>query len=138
MITITVYADEVLFRLDQIPKKLREALRAKFEDVFSVVSQRVFEGSPWKYLNPAMIQSGVTDQGSLVIGYIEATDRDTKYPIVPKAKPYLKFVAKDGEFVTTKLVMHPYLKGVPRVAQVLLESKPWIIDQLTDAVYEAL
>ena len=138
MITVKVYADEVLFRLDQIPKRLRATLQSKFETIFATVRQQAFEGSPWKYLNPAIIQSGVVEQGSLVIGYIEANDRDGKYPIVPKAAPYLKFVAEDGGFVKTKLVMHPYLKGAPHIEQLLLESKPWIEDQLEDALIEAL
>jgi hypothetical protein len=139
MIEIRVYADEVTFGLEQIPKRIRENLKSKFEGIFSTVKAEVFSGRPGKYLDPKFIQSGIEQIGSLQIGFIEAEDKPGTYVIVPTKRRLLEFIGtKDGALVRTKLVNHPYLKGAPVVARYLEEKKPWILDQLESAVIEAL
>lgn len=137
-INVTVNADEVLFRLDQIPKKLRAALHSKFEAIFDQFRQETFSKVPGRYLDPNYIKSGVTDQGSLVIGYIESDDKSGFYTILPSKARALRFLSKGGELVYSRRVLHPYLKGSPIVAREILAAKPWIEDQITDALYEAL
>lgn len=138
-INITVHADEVLFRLDQIPKKLREALRKKFEQIFVDLEEKLFIGTPNRYLDQKRLKTGVSDVGSAVVGFLEYEERQDKYPITPKTAAFLQFRgAKDNRWVRTHLVEHPYPKGAPAIAQLLRESKPWIFGELEDAVEEAL
>jgi hypothetical protein len=114
-------------------------VKAKFEGIFSTVKTEIFEGIPGKYLDQRFIQSGIEQIGSLQIGFIEATDKPGFYSFGPKTKKALAFEAKSGDWVVTKRVInHPYLKGAPIVARYLEEKKPWILDQLEDAVIEAL
>jgi hypothetical protein len=138
MINITVYADEVLFGLDQLPKKIHENLGAKFQTIFADVQQELSQTTPGKYIDPRFIQSGIEQIGSLQIGFIEAEDKPGFYVILPTKARALRFIAKSGDLVMTKRVLHPYLKGAPIVAQYLETKKPWILDQLKDAVIEAL
>jgi hypothetical protein len=138
MINITVYADEVTVALDQLPRKIRENLKAKFEGIFTDVRQELAQTIPGKYIDPRFIQSGVEQIGSLQIGFIEAEDKPGFYVILPTKAKALRFIAKSGDLVMTKRVLHPYLKGAPVVAQYLETKKPWILDQLEDAVIEAL
>lgn len=140
MITVTVYADEVIVRLDQFPRKLREAIRSKLETmIFPKIRQDIFVGKPGQFLDPKTVKTSVEDIGSAggtVIGVFEAEDKRGVYGFGPKEKPYLKFIAKDGEIVRTKHVYnHPFPKTAPVVERVLAESKPWVIEQLEDAVY---
>jgi hypothetical protein len=138
MINITVYADEVLFGLDQLPRKIRESLGAKFQTIFADVRQELSQTVPGKYIDQRYIQSGVEQIGSLQIGFIEAEDKPGFYVILPTKARALRFIAKSGDLVMTKRVLHPYLKGAPIVAQYLETKKPWIFDQLESAVIEAL
>jgi hypothetical protein len=138
MITVKVYADEVIFRLDQIPRKLREALRGKFEVIFSEFRQQTFSKTPGRFLDPEFIKTGVEDIGQTVVGFIEAEDKSGTYPIYPVKANLLRFLAKDGNLVYTKYVAHPFLKGAPIIERTILESKPRIEEQLRDAVIEAL
>jgi hypothetical protein len=139
VIEITVYADEVLFRLDQIPRRIRLALHEKFEQIFATLRAELFSKVPGKYLDPGFIQSGVEDQGSLVIGFVEAQAKPGVYSIFPSKARLLKFVTKEGQLVFARQVTrHPYLKGAPMVERLLRESKPWILAELDAAVVEAL
>jgi len=139
VIQITIYADEVLFRLDQLPRRIRSALREKYGEIFERVNEELFRGVPGQYLDPNFIETGVTEQGSLLIGWIESSDKSGVYSIFPSKANFLRFVAKSGDLVFTKRVLrHPYLKGAPIVERYLRESKPWILDMLEDAVVEAL
>lgn len=139
MLDIKVFADEAILRLDQVPKKVREALRAKYESIFAELQTRVktSSGTVGKFLDPMMITSGISDVGSAVVGYIEYKDKEDKYPIVPKAAAFLQFRSESGGWVRTQLVMHPYPKAASTIEQLLSSSKPWILEQLEDAIYEA-
>lgn len=137
-INVTVHADEVLFRLDQIPVKLRAALREKFDQIFSEVREQVFSKTPGQYLDPEYIKTGVEVLGSTLIGFIEVGAKPGTYSIIPNKARALRFLAKDGMVVRTKFVNHPFLKGAPIVEKRLRELKPWIEDQLTSATYESL
>lgn len=138
MIEITVYSDEVLFRLDQLPKKIRENLRLKFEVIFDEIKSDIFQGIPGKFLDPKYIESGITEIGSTVIGFMETTDKPGFYSIVPTKAKALRFVSKSGDLVHTRHVNHPFLKGAPIVARYLLAAKPWILQGLEDAARDAL
>lgn len=138
MITVTVYADEILFRLDQLPKKIRGALETKYEEIFAELRERMFQNPPGKFVDPEYVQSGVEAQGSTLIGFIEAEDKPGTYPINPSKARALRFLTKDGTLIRTKHVNHPFMKGTPIVERLLLESKPWILDQLEMGVEGAI
>ena len=138
MISVQIYADEVVLNLQQLPRRIRAALRAKFEQIFTEFRTEVFSKVPGKFLDQSYIKTGVTDIGSTVVGFIEGEDKPGTYIITPKTKAFLQFTTKDYGFVKTKLVNHPYLKSAPMVERAILESKPWILDQLENAVIEAL
>lgn len=138
-IQITAYADELLLRLDNLPKRIREELREKFKYIFSQVEDDLFSKTPGQYLDKQYIRSGVSDIGSSVIGYIEADDKPGVYSILPNKARVLRFISTSGEKVVARQVLnHPYLRATPLIARLMEESKPWIIDQLEDAVLEAL
>jgi len=138
MISVTINADEVILRLDQFPRRLREALRGKFSEIFSEFESSIFSKAPGKFLDPAYIRTGIGDIGNLTIGFIEATDKPGRYYIFPSKARALRFIARDGDIVFAKVVRHPFLKSIPSVEHALSESKPWIVDKLEDAVIEAL
>jgi hypothetical protein len=138
-INITAYADELLLRLDNLPKNIRENLREKFKFIFSQVEQELFAKTPGQYLDRQYIRSGVTDIGDSTIGYIEADDKPGVYSILPNKGRLLRFVSASGDKVHARAVLrHPYLQATPLVARLMEESKPWIIEALEDAVEEAL
>lgn len=136
-INITAYADELLLRLDNLPKRIREELREKFKFIFLRVELELFNKTPGQFLDKSYIQSGVTDIGSSVIGYIEATDKPGVYPI-PMSKGKLIQLASGEKVWARQVLNHPYLKASPLVARAIEQSKPWIIEALEDAVEEAL
>jgi len=136
-IEIRIYDEEVVLRLDQFPKKIREAIRAKFTtDIFPGFKQRLSSRPPGKFLDPQTLETGVVDQGQLVIGYIESTDKTGTYPIYPVKARLLRFVAKSGDLVFTKRVAHPFLKGSLLVQSEFVRDEEWIIKQLEEAVEE--
>ena len=137
MISVKVVGvEELTFRLDQIPRKLREILKTKFENIFMELTTQFFEGVPGKFLDPKQIETGVSEQGSLLIGYLQYTDKDGVYSILPKKSPFLYNI--DTKFFAYEVHAHPFPKGVPMIERLLRESKPWIEEQLHDALYEAL
>lgn len=136
-IKITIRADEIQFRLDQIPKKLRAALHEKFVRIFETVSQELYRDAPGKFIDPRFIKTGVEDIGSLTIGFIEAENKPGVYSIFPSKGKVLRFISKSGEIVYTPRVLnHPYLKSAPVVARYLETKKPWIVEQLKSAAHE--
>lgn len=138
-INITAYADELLLRLDNLPKAIQSELREKFKYIFSRVEEELFSKTPGQYLDKAYIRSGITDIGSSVIGFIEADDKPGVYSILPSKGKLLRFVSASGDKVYARAVLrHPYLRATPLVARLMEESKPWVIEALEDAVEEAL
>lgn len=138
-IEVTVYPDEVVFNLDQIPRKLRQALDVKYREIFAELSDGFLASTPGKYLDPQTIQTGVENIGNTVIGFIEIKDKPGVYSIFPSKARVLSFLAKSGDHVLTSRVLnHPYPKGTPMVRRYLAEKKPWILEQLRDAIVEAI
>lgn len=136
---ITVRGDEVLLRLDHLPKKIREQVAGKFESIFLRMAGEMTARPPGKFLDKSYIQTGVERLGSQVIGFIEVEDKPGVYSIYPSKAPILKFVAKSGDLVRTRRVLnHPYLKGAPVVERYLLEQKPWVLEEIEDAIAEAI
>jgi hypothetical protein len=138
LIDITVQGDEVLVALKGLPKKIQDALTNKLYNIVTTIHEDLFHTLPAKYLDPGTIHSGVTQQGTTLIGYIESQDKTGFYPIVPVKARMLRFVAKSGDLVRTRYVRHPYLKGSDILAQRMAQLKPWIEDQLYDALIETL
>jgi hypothetical protein len=138
-INLTPYADELVLRVDNLPRKIQAAIREKFRYIFTEVEQELFSKTPGKFLDRQYIESGITEIGGTIIGYIEATDKPGVYSIIPTKAKVLRFVTKSGELIRTRRVYnHPFLKASPLVARLMEESKPWIVDQLEDAVIEGL
>jgi hypothetical protein len=136
MIEIRVDADGVIFLLDQIPKRVQEALHRKFQNIFAQLGGLFLEGVPGKFLDPESIKSDVSDVGSGVVGYIEHSDKKGVYAIYPSKYPFL--YNKETKFFAYKVLSHPYLKGTPMIRRILHESKPWIVSEVEAAVREAL
>jgi len=140
LLTVNVVDTEALVQLRKLPRKIQTALMSKLDTMMSDVREGMFHGLPGKYLDPQTIQSGVVKQGALtIIGFIESTDKTGHYFIEPTKTKLLKFLGeRDGTLVYTKHVWHPYLKGSPYLARRMAELKPWIEDQLENALIEAL
>jgi hypothetical protein len=138
LVQVNVRDDEVILALQRLPRKVQTAVMDKLETIMSGIREDIFQGLPGKYLDPTTIRSGVLKQGSSIIGYIESTDKSGHYEIVPVKAKMLRFIAKDGEKVVTQHVWHPYLKGSPLIASKMAELKPWIEDQIQDALIAAL
>lgn len=139
-IDVTIRGEEVLLRLDQLPRKIREEIRDKFtSSIFPRMTREILSGTPGKFIDPRYIQTGVEQIGSLVIGFLEVEDKPGVYAIYPDKARILRFVGKSGEIVRTRRVLnHPYLKGAPVVERYLLENKPWLVEEVQEAVVEAI
>lgn len=138
-IDLRVSGDEVLLRLDQLPRRVRQELTKKFEAIFARMEGEMLQGVPGKFIDPARVRSGTSAIGSLLIGYIEVEDKPGVYAIYPTKARVLRFLAKDGDWVhTPRVLLHPFLKGAPVVERYLREQKPWLYDMIEDAVIEAL
>lgn len=138
MISIRIIAEEAILHLDRIPTALRKALRKKYEDIFDQLRIGMKDRVPLKFLDPKMIQSGTEEQGSMIIGFLEAEDKPGVYSIFPSKAKVLRFVAKSGEIVfAPKVLNHPFPKAAGHLNLYLEESKPWILDQLNDVVKDA-
>lgn len=139
MITITAYPEEVILLLNQLPKKIQTALRAKYAQIFNTLTEDLFANVPGKFLDPSMVQSGVQDLGSAVVGFIEIQDKPGVYTILPNKAKLLRFLTKDGERVWARQVLrHPYIKGAPIAERLIQEKLAWIESELEDAMIEAL
>jgi hypothetical protein len=137
MISIQVFGvDEVVFRFDQIPKQLRDILKAKFENIFSELTSQFFEGTPGKFLDPKQVQSGISELGSQLVGYIEYSEKSGVYAIYPSKSPFL--YNRETGFFAYQVLRHPFPKGVPMIERLLRDTKPWIEDQLEDMMIEGL
>lgn len=134
-ISVRVQGDEVIAVLNSKKRQLRDAITKKMETLISESLDQLREGKPGKYIDPSTLQHGVEGIGSqTIIGFIESTDKGGFYPITPNKANALRFIAKSGDLVFTKHVSHPYLKSSRFVEQHLLQLKPWLEEQLVDAV----
>lgn|SRR5215471_8060773 len=138
IITVTVSADEVIAVLNSKRRRLRDAVDSKMQDIIDMTTDMLFQGKPGMYLDKSTITHGVTRSGNTTIGFVESTDKGGGYHIYPVNAKSLRFIAKSGDLVFTKHVFRPYLKGSKFIEEHLIELKPWIEDQLEDAVIDAL
>lgn len=139
MIQITVYNSELLLKLEELPRRVRSALRAKMATIIESLYQDIFKTNPGKFFDKNLIEHGTEELGSSVVGFIEGSDKPGVYSIFPTKARTLRFIGKSGDVVYTKQVLnHPYLKSSPHIAAMLEAKKPWIFDQLEDAMIEAL
>lgn len=138
LLKLTVYDDEVLLHLDRIPRRLRQALAAKFEQIFGQITSDLFERGPAKYLDPSMAITAIDQIGTGVIGSVEIFQKEGRYVITAKGRA-LEFLTKGGELLYRKEVLHPYPKlDVPSLTRELTRLKPWIEDQLYDTLIESM
>jgi hypothetical protein len=125
--------DELILRLDLLPQNLRAILRSKFENIFAELTTQFFEGEG-RFLDPNQVQTGITEQGSMLIGYIEYGEKEGFYSIYPVNKPMLYNLKQ--QFFAREVHFHPYPKGAPVIEQVLRDSKPWVLEELESAARE--
>lgn len=139
-IDVKVQNEEVLARLESLPKRLREFLTAKMEAFLEgPARERLHSEVPGKFLDPKYVHADVQTLGSLLVGSIEAEDKPGVYGIVPTKASVLRFVAKSGDLVFTKRVrFHPFPKGAPVIERYFREHKPWLIEQTEDLIFEAV
>ena len=138
LLTITIQDQEVLVTLQKVTQKVLVAVASKLDSALVQVREDIFRSSAGKYLDPGTILAGVDQIGSAVIGFIEATDKPGLYLIVPSKARALRFISRSGELVHTRRVLHPFMKSTPTLAQRMAGLKPWLEDQLYDALIEAL
>jgi|SRR5215469_5915626 len=136
MISVRVFPEEVTLLLNQVPKEIANALRAKMGDLIEQLRVETFAGGGGKFLSRDQMDSGVETQGSLVIGYLSYTDKDGVYPISPKRYAFL--FSKERHFFARQVYAHPYPKGSNWVASLLANKKPWLEEQLSQAAEDAL
>lgn len=134
---IKVQGDEVLLRLDNLPRNIRAALRRKFHQIFDDLDTEILKGVPGKYIDPKNLKSGVEELGSLIIGFVEGEDKPGVYSIYPHKGNLLRFLSKSGELVfAPRVLAHPFPKAVPIIERYLQDHKPWIVEQIESAIEE--
>ena len=132
MISVRVYPEEVTLLLESLPKEAALVLRAKMGDLIDQLRSEAFSGGKGRFLASENMESGVSIQGSLVIGYVAYTDKDGVYPIAPKHYAFLW--SKERNFFARYVYAHPYPKGSNWIESVLMNRKPWIEAELTSAM----
>lgn len=139
-IDVSVEGEEAILKLGSLPKRLRKALVDKMYGAMSTAKDQMLEGVPGKYLDKDYIDAFVEQQGDVLIGTLRAEDKPGFYKIPPGDKrTFMRFIAKSGDLVrTTKVWEHPYPKGGPAIERYFLEHKPWLIEQIEDAVFDVV
>lgn len=138
-IDVRVQADEVIAVLSRKSQKLRTVLEDKMRDVMRLAESEFLEYGVGKYIDPSTVEWGIQGIGSqMVIGYLEARDKAGGYPIWAVNAKVLRFIAKSGDIVFTKRVFRPYLKTSKFLEQYLIEMKPWLEEQLREAIEDAI
>jgi hypothetical protein len=134
MISVRVFPEEVTLLLQSLPREVAAVLTTKMNSIFDELRAESFVGKPGKFLDQSQMDSGVSVQGSLVIGYLDYTDKDGVYAIAPKRYAFL--FSKERQFFARYVSAHPYPKGANWITTLLNNKKPWIEAQLTAAVEE--
>jgi len=99
----------------------------------------MFGRLPGKYLDPSYVRSGVAETGGFLIGYLEADQKPGTYPIKAVNYKTLRFYwEKVGQVVHPKSVNHPFLSGSLVIERYFRERKPWLIEQIEDAVFDVV
>lgn len=129
MISVKVFPEELTFLLENIPREIATALTAKMESLIEELRLGAFTGIPGKYLAKEQMDSGVSTQGSLVIGYLEYTDKEGVYPILPVNGKVL--YSKERNFFAHAVFRHPYPRGANWIETYLEMKKPWVEAELT-------
>jgi hypothetical protein len=138
-IDVSVRGEEAILRLDSLPRRLREQLAQKMAGVLGTARTDMLGGLPGKYLDPKYINVEVTATKDLLIGTLDAEQKPGFYSIVPNKANVLRFIAKSGDIVFTKRVSrHPFLSGAPAIERYFAENKPWLIEQIEDAVFDVV
>jgi hypothetical protein len=138
-IDVSVRGEEAILRLDSLPRRLREQLAQKMGSVLGTVRTDMLQGLSGKYLDPKYISVEVTATKDLLIGTLDAEQKPGFYTIVPTKANVLRFIAKSGDIVFTKRVSrHPFLSGAPVIERYFAENKPWLIEQIEDAVFDVV
>lgn len=135
LIEFHVDVSDIVSRINRTPDRVREALENKMQTVLGTMKANVLSTKPGKYLDPSTIPFGVETTRDAVIGFIESHNKGGVYTILPIKARALRFVAKSGDLVFRKAVyQHPYPKGAKPLINALVELKPWIEEQLREAV----
>lgn len=138
-IRVDVQAEEVLVRLDTLPRRLRGLIITKLTGVLDRAREEMLHDMPGRYLDPAYIQVDVGTAGSMLVGTLEATQKQGRYLITPKHARFLRFYwEKVGAHVAFPRVNRQYMNPAPIVERFFREKKPWLIDQVEDAVFDAV
>ena len=142
-INVTVH-NELLARLDAVPKKLRAALESKFrEGIDDIYHKSISILSGGKYSSTEEVQYGVEVQGNLLIGYIEPITIKTQvqefggktyYEILPTKAKVLRFIGRSGELVFAKRVFHPPVRGKHYISETIANELPHLKAQLIAAL----
>ncbi len=138
-IDVQILGEEAILRLDSLPRRLREALTKKMLEAMGTVKSELLYDTPGRYLDPKYIKSEVTQSGDLLVGTVEAEDKPGVYSIYPTKANVLRFISKDGDVVFARRVLyHPFLKAGPIVERYFRDHKPWLIEQIEDAVFDVV
>lgn len=139
-VEVRVYSSEVVVALENLPRKIRAAVREKLGMVVEEVKATALAGKPGVFITPSTIETEVVGIGNTIIGSLEAQDKVGVYSIFPSKARVLRFVAKSGDLVHTAHVFaHPYPKSsvaVERALQKLDQAR--FVDEVENAIIEAL
>lgn len=143
MISIRVTGtNEILARLDQVPKRLRKAVTEKFNVLMTELAEKAIAQFP-KSVGADEFTYGV-DQvgGSLLSGYVEtltakagAIESGGKgyYEIVPSKATLLSFIgAFDGKRIAVPYVFHPPMVGKQYILQMMINEARNIAAELSN------
>lgn len=139
-IDVDIQGEEVFINLQTLPKRLRQQLEEKLLSAMREIKSQALTGIPGKYIDASYVQEGIETLGnSTLIGFVEAQDKPGFYDILPSKASVLRFVSKSGDLVFTKRVYyHPFPKGGPVIERYFAEHKPWLIEQIEDAVFDVV
>lgn len=132
-IDVRVIGEEVLLRLDQLPQAVRRRIVAKMGAIFAKMEEDILSHTPGRFFDKTFLLSGVATQGDTLIGYLEANDKPGLYSILPTKHAFL--INRPKNFFAREVHRHPYLKPEAlHIETYLRDSKPWILEQITEAV----
>ncbi len=133
-IDVRVYSEEVTARIDQLPSRLKRAIRAKMQYIFDTLEADVLNTKIGKFTDPKQIKTGIEDQGGALIGFFDYEQDPGVYPISPKNYAFLW--SKERHFFARHVFAHPYPNLAPTIEKYLAEKRGWITEQLKLSVKE--
>ncbi len=140
-IDVSVRGEEAILRLDSLPRRLREQLTQKMRAALGTARTDMLDEVPGKYLAKELVTVEVQSVGDLLIATLEGKQKPgfIRPAYGPKTAGAMAFFAKSGDWVVTKRIyQHPYPDPKWSIEKYFRENKPWLIEQIEDAVFDVV